>query len=214
MSTNPDDATTEAQPQGFFGGEFTANPFPLLAQMRSKAPVVQETVPTRKGPQKAWMVTRLEEAVQVLKKSELFTVDPSQVSTNDFFRRRATRRRSATASLLGRSMMTVDEPDHRRLRGLVSKVFTPKYIQGLRPHIQQIADGLLDHVQEQGSMDMVHDYAYPLPINVISGMLGIPPEDREQVHDFSSWMASGGVDFDEGRIGKARILRVSRAIGG
>jgi len=65
----------------------------------------------------------------------------------------------------------VDGLSHRRLRGLVSKVFTPKYIEDLRPGIEQIANRLLDRVAEAGSMDLVEDYAYPLPINVISDML-------------------------------------------
>jgi cytochrome P450 len=206
MSTYPDDTSSETRPGNLFGDEFTSNPFPMLAKMHSMPPVIQETIPTRKGLQKAWMVTRLEEAVQVLKRNDLFTVDPSQVGANDYFRRRASRRRSATASLLGQSMMTVDEPDHKRLRGLVSKVFTPKYIQSLRPHIQHIADTLLDRVQDQGHMDLVYDYAYPLPINVIADMLGIPSEDREQVQHFSSWMASGGMDLNEERIGRARAF--------
>lgn len=206
MSTYPGEVPSEAQAQGIFGAGFTSDPFPTLAKMRSMPPVLQETIPTRRGPQKAWMVTRLEEAVQVLRRNDLFTVDPSQVGASDYFRRRASRRRSATASLLGQSMMTVDEPDHRRLRGLVSKVFTPKYIQGLRPHIQQVTDVLLDRVQDQGHMDLVDDYAYPLPITVISDMLGIPEGDRDLVHHFSSWMASGGMDLNEDRISRARAF--------
>lgn len=206
MDACPDNITTEETPlPGLFGGESTENLFPLLARMRSTAAMAQVLVPTRRGPQKAWLVTRLEEAIQVLRRDELFTVDPSQISTNEFFQRRASRRSSAPG-LLGRSMMTVDEPDHRRLRGLVSKVFTPKYIQGLRPNIQQIADALLEQVQDQGQMDLVRDYAYPLPINVISDMLGIPREDREQVHHFSSWMAGGGLDLDTERLAKARAF--------
>lgn len=191
--------------QELFESQSIANLFPLLAQMRSTAAVVQMPVPTRKGPQQAWIVTRLQEAMQVLKKSELFTVDASQLEGNEFFKRRASRRSSAPG-LLGRSMMTVDGAAHRRLRGLVSKAFTPRYIQSLRPHIQQIAELLLDCVQDQGYMDLVQDYAYPLPINVISDMLGIPVEDREQVHHFSSWMAGGGLDLDVERLGKARAF--------
>jgi cytochrome P450 len=82
------------------------------------------------------------------------------------------------------------------LRGLVSKAFTPRYIEALRPKIQQIADELLDQVQAQGTMDLVRDYAYPLPINVISDMLGVPPTRREDIRQWSASMASGGARGD------------------
>jgi len=90
------------------------------------------------------------------------------------------------------SMVSVDEPDHRRLRGLVSKAFTPRYMESLRSRVQEIADELLDEVQGQGQMDLVESYAFPLPINVISEMLGVPKEDRPQIRAWSLAMATGG----------------------
>lgn len=205
MSIHSEEVSPETLSAGLFGGEHAAQLFPLLTRMRSNAAVVRMPVPTRGGPQQAWMVTRLEEAIQVLKNDELFTVDPSQVGSTEFFKRRASRRSSAPG-LLGRSMMTVDEPIHRRLRGLVSKAFTPKYIQNLRPQIERIANELLDGVKDWGEMDLVQDFSYPLPINVIADMLGVPPEQREQIHLFSSWMAGGGMDLDIERLGKARAF--------
>ena len=89
----------------------------------------------------------------------------------------------------GRSMIGVDEPDHRRLRGLVSRAFTPRYIESLRPRIQALADSLLDRVEPQGAMDLVADFAYPLPINVISDMLGVPPTERDQLRAWSEAIA-------------------------
>ncbi len=86
--------------------------------------------------------------------------------------------------LLMQNMLGADPPDHTRLRGLVSKAFTPRMIEQLRPRIQHITDELLDAVQGQGQMDLVADFAYPLPITVISEMLGIPIEDRAQ---FRTW---------------------------
>ena len=88
-------------------------------------------------------------------------------------------------------MLFVDEPDHRRLRGLVSKAFTPRFMESLRPRVQEIADELLDRVQAQGQMDLVRDYAYPLPINVISEMLGVPQADRAQIQVWSAALARG-----------------------
>src|SRR5262249_50888845 len=89
-----------------------------------------------------------------------------------------------TFQLLIQNMLGADPPDHTRLRGLVSKAFTPRMIEQLRPRIQQIADELLDAVQDQGRMDLITAFAYPLPMTVISEMLGIPAQDRAQ---FRTW---------------------------
>src|ERR1700680_4028094 len=188
----------------FFGGQFSAHPFPMFAQMRAMGAVVP--VPFSFDPsQKVWMVTRMEEAVQVLKDKH-FTVDRSLVAnSSDAFRQR-TQQMAETPGLFGRSMISVDEPDHKRLRGLVSRAFTPKYIQSLRPLIQQIADELLDRVQDQGHMDLVHEYAYPLPITVISDMLGVPQKSREQIRVWAEALAGGDRINDEERFGRVRAF--------
>ncbi|MFB0843093.1 cytochrome P450 family protein [Paenibacillus oleatilyticus] len=92
------------------------------------------------------------------------------------------------------NMLTVDPPDHTRLRRLASKAFTPHTIEGLRPRIQQIADELLDAVQERGRMDLITDFAYPLPITVISEMLGIPAADRDQFREWTRKLLNASLD--------------------
>lgn len=166
---------------GLFSEAFRADPFPLFAQLRSKGAVV--ALPSGSGVSSFWMVTQLEEAVQVLK-NQLFTVDPSMIPLDDN-QQSSPRGIGGLGGILGQSMIAVDEPDHRRLRSLVSKAFTPKYIQSLRPGIQKIADDLLDRVQEQGHMDLVNEYAFPLPINVISNMLGVPSEGQTLIREWS-----------------------------
>lgn len=175
-------------PAGFFSKEVAANPFPLFAQLRSAGAVVAVPVPFGSEGQSVWMVTRLEEAVQVLK-NQLFTVDPSTISHDDDQQPSPPR---GPGGFLGHSMIAVDEPDHRRLRSLVSKAFTPKYIQSLRPSIQRIADELLDRVADQGRMDLVNEYAFPLPITVISTMLGVPSEGQALIREWSKLFSSGG----------------------
>jgi cytochrome P450 len=86
---------------------------------------------------------------------------------------------------LGQSMLFQDPPDHTRLRTLVSKAFTPRVIEGMRGHIQQVVDGLLDTVAAAGRMDVVADLAYPLPVIVICEMVGVPAEDRDKLRDWS-----------------------------
>ncbi|MGG4192096.1 cytochrome P450 [Paenibacillus jamilae] len=95
------------------------------------------------------------------------------------------------------NMLTVDPPDHTRLRRLVSRAFTPNMIEELHPRIQQIADELLDAVQEQGKMDLVSDFAYPLPITVISEMLGIPVAERSQFREWTRTLGQASLDPKE-----------------
>jgi cytochrome P450 len=85
-------------------------------------------------------------------------------------------------------MLNRDGDDHRRLRRLVSKAFTPRMIQRLRPRIQEIADGLIDAVASEGEMELVSAYAFPLPITVIAELLGVPPADRDRFREWSDAM--------------------------
>lgn len=171
--------------------ELVANPFPLFAQLRSMSAVfpLPFTLPGMNGG--AWMVTRMQEAIQVLKDLSNFTVDPSSMGLNTPFGQNREQTSETPTFFTSRTMLTVDEPDHRRLRSLVSKAFTPRYIEGLRLRVQQIADALLDRVQEQGQMELVTDYAFPLPINVIAEMLGVPESDWDQIRTWSQALAQG-----------------------
>jgi cytochrome P450 len=84
-----------------------------------------------------------------------------------------------------------DPPDHTRLRGLVQKAFTPRVVEGLRPRLEEICDELLDAALERGEVDLVADYAYPLPVQIIVEMLGVPAADHEQFRVWSHALARG-----------------------
>ncbi|RCW43515.1 cytochrome P450 [Paenibacillus prosopidis] len=186
-----------------FSGASGENPFPIFAQMRAMGSVIQIPFPMAGEGGQAWLVTRMEEAMQVLKDHHRFTVDLSSINGDSNGRESlADHAESGPPTFFtGKSMLFVDEPDHRRLRGLVSKAFTPRYMESLRPRVQKIADELLDRVQAQGEMDIVKDYAYPLPINVISEMLGVPQSDQEQIHVWSGAIAHGlGLGRQEPRV--------------
>jgi cytochrome P450 len=86
--------------------------------------------------------------------------------------------------MMSRWMLLQDPPDHTRLRSLVHKAFTPRMVAQLRATVQQTTDDLLDRVQARGSMDLIADFAYPLPVTVICQLLGVPPADH--VH-FRGW---------------------------
>src|SRR5690625_3955568 len=175
-------------------GNSNENPFPLFAQMRSMGSVISIPNPMDENDHKAWMVMHMEEAVQVLKDNKLFTVDPTTIDGRGGIRESFADNVDSSSSdtfFTGKSMLFVDGIDHRRLRKLVSRAFTPKYMESLRPRVQEIADELLDRVESQGEMDLVKDYAYPLPINVISEMLGVPQSDRKKLQVWSSAIAKG-----------------------
>ncbi|MEZ4657418.1 MAG: cytochrome P450 [Caldilineaceae bacterium] len=90
------------------------------------------------------------------------------------------------ARLLNQHMLNMDGADHARLRGLENKVFTARMVQNLRGRVQGIADDLLDKVQARGHMDLIDEYAFPLPIVVISDLLGIPSADRDRFRLWSN----------------------------
>lgn len=175
-------------------GGLAGNPFPVFAHLRAQGPVVRVPFPLGGQDLQAWMVVRMEEVVQVLKDSTRFTVDPSSIDGGNPIREHLGGEADASAPstfFTGKSMLFVDDPDHRHLRSLVSKAFTPRYMESLRPRVQEIADELLDQVQAQGHMDLVEDYAYPLPIRVISEMLGVPREDQSKIHVWSGALSRG-----------------------
>lgn len=190
----PDQTTPGEAAFNPFSGDsagLVENPFALFELLRSMGTVVPIPFPLAGMDRQAWAVTRMEEAVQVLKDHAHFTVNPSSIGVNSLFGRNAAETSDIPTFFTSKTMLSVDEPDHRRLRLLVSKAFTPRYIESLRPRVQEIADELLDRVQDQGQMDLIKDYAYPLPINVISEMLGVPHADRAQIRVWSEALARG-----------------------
>jgi len=84
-----------------------------------------------------------------------------------------------------RGILNIDPPDHTRIRRLMSKVFTPRRVEELRPEVQRLVDGMLDAVAPNGQMDVIADLAFPLPFVVISEMLGMPAADRDLLRDWS-----------------------------
>jgi cytochrome P450 len=193
MSSAADKTAPEISAFSLLSGEHAGSLFPLYAQLRSAGAVVPLSLPIEGG--RAWAITRMEEAVQVLLDHARFTVNRDAGFLGELLGGGAADSEDASqpATFFGSSssMLSVDEPDHRRLRGLVSRAFTPRYMEGLRPRVQEIADGLLDRVQDRGRMDVVDDYAFPLPINVIAEMLGVPESDWSDIRVWSDALARG-----------------------
>lgn len=128
-----------------------------------------------------WLITRYEDALPLLKDSRL-----KKNPENVFYQERLKPFLSLENSdHLTKHMLNSDPPDHSRLRALVQKAFTPKMISQLDERIQNISDTLLDRVEYKHSLNLVNDYAFPLPINVISEMLGVPKDDQERFRIWS-----------------------------
>ncbi len=164
--------------------EFKANPYPFYARLRAEEPVYRVTLP---NGQPAWLVTRYDDVVTVLK-DERFAKD---------------RRNALTTEQLGkqpwvpgffkpieRNMLDLDPPDHTRLRALVHKAFTPGLVERMRPRVEALTEQLLDAVRDRGGMDLVRDYALPLPTTIIAELLGVPAADRHRFHRWSSTFLS------------------------
>ena len=89
-----------------------------------------------------------------------------------------------------RNMLDLDPPDHTRLRALVQQAFTPRLVETMRSRIQSLADELLDTAARRGGMDLIRDYALPVPITVIAEILGVPARDRGRFHKWSKAVVS------------------------
>ncbi len=163
---------------------FNADPYPFYAHLRAEAPVYRTTLPHK---QVAWLVTRYEDVLGILK-DERFVKDRLNAMPPD--RQAKTPWVPGVFKPLTRNMLDVDEPDHTRLRALVRKAFTPRLIEQLRGRIQMLCDDLLDAAQRKGSMELISDYALPVPATVIADLLGVPTEDRRKFHRWSSRIVS------------------------
>jgi cytochrome P450 len=89
-------------------------------------------------------------------------------------------------------LLNIDPPDHTRLRRLVSKAFTPRRVAEFEPRVQQLTDRLIDSFAGRGSADLIHEFAFPLPIYAICDLLGVPAEDQDDFRDWAGMMIRHG----------------------
>lgn len=173
-------APLQAMNVGFFDPTFKADPHPVYATLRTHAPM--HRMLNRDG-RPMWLVTRHDHVLQVLKDAR-FIKDRLAVLTAD---ERAQQPPLPPAMrYLARHMLALDPPQHTRLRRLVLQAFAPRTIEALRPRVQQLADQLLDRVLSHGAIELIDDYAFPLPITVICELLGVPASDRALFRDWST----------------------------
>jgi len=168
---------------------FRANPFETYTDIRNDNPVMHFN--TTQGT--FWFVTGYEEAKIVLSDNKRFVKSYENTLPED--QRSSSGADSDLFTVLYHNMLDMDPPDHTRLRGIVSKAFTNRRIQEMAPRIQEIADELIDNFPQHGQIDLIDNYAFPLPIIVIAEILGIPTADRDKFRLWSNSFIDGAGDY-------------------
>jgi cytochrome P450 len=173
-----------------------ANPYPLYHRLRSSDSVHWDPF------LHTWVVTRYADVVTVLQHfSARRTPTPEQLTALGL------PGLVPLAEVLVRQMLFLDGPAHARIRGLAAGAFTPRRVEGLRLHIQDITNNLLDAVQANGHMDVIADLAYPLPAIVTAEILGLPTSDWEQLTAWSADFAESLGNFQHNPDHASRVLR-------
>jgi cytochrome P450 len=172
-----------------FGGAFPPaqllqDPYPVYRMLRSTQPVFRVPIGDTSEPG-VWILTRHRDVQAVLRDAR-FSVQRQQAKIVQQYADQL-----PIAAAFGqegglRSMLLMDPPDHTRVRGLVSKAFTPRRVAALRPRIETIVASLLDDVAGTGAWDLIDAFAAPLPAIVIAELLGVPAADHRQ---FKEWSA-------------------------
>ncbi len=193
-SATLDDPILHASP------EFINNPYPTLTRFREEAPVFW----SEKG--KYWIVSKYADIQGILRDLHYEKGLQNSKMLNPVVKMLP----PVKEAIKSRSTWVLNQnpPDHTRLRSLVNRAFTPTMVNSMREHIEAIANRLLDEVAAKDEMDIVHDFAFPLPVTVIAEMLGVPSEDREKIKAFSKPLTDGlepGFDL-------ARMTRSNQAV--
>ncbi len=168
--------------------KFKANPFPFYAQLRAEAPVFSVTLPTKRH---AWLVTRYDDVLSTLK-DERFAKNRHNAMSSEQLKKAPWM--PPMFKPLERNLLGLDSPDHTRLRALVHKAFTPRLIEQMRDQIQVLTHELLNAAEPKGSMDLIADFALPLPLIMIGRILGVPVEDNQKFHRWTRTFVSAGTN--------------------
>jgi cytochrome P450 len=154
---------------------FLADPYPVYHRLRLEAPVCWDE------RSRVWVLTHYADVSAALRDPRFLT--PKPAAAND--------PRSADFNRIISGMtLFKDPPEHTRLRALINKAFLPRFVDQLQPHIERVADQLLDQAQAAGRLELIGDLAFPLPITVISLLLGIPVEDHQHMQEWSHALAA------------------------
>ncbi len=177
MSDQPGDSLPKGIQLTPFDPNFRDHPYEVLAALRERAPVLHDDQFNR------WYLTRFDDVRQILRDKDM-SADPRKANPASYIARIAALTGTVQSGSTGVSMLFMDDPDHRRVRGLVNKAFTLKAVEALRPRVREIATGLLARI-EGPEFDLMTSFAGVLPVIVIAEMLGIDPADRDSFRHWS-----------------------------
>ena len=169
-----------------FSPRFKADPFPLFAHLRQHEPLYCHHAPYGAD---IWYITRYEDVMTVLKDNIRFAKDPEAVRDKPAD---PSKNKRSIYKMINRNMLFADPPDHTRLRKLVNQAFTPRRVEKLAPRIQATADRLLDQAVLNGRIELISEFAFPLPVTVIMELLGIPAADQGNMYEWTKAIISPG----------------------
>ncbi|MFI6845517.1 cytochrome P450 [Kitasatospora sp. NBC_00085] len=159
---------------------FVAHPYDAYAELREHAPV------TYHEPTGQWLVSRYEDVSALLRDRRLGRTYTHRFTHEEFGRPAPDPAHEPFHTLNDNGLLDLEAPDHTRIRRLVSKAFTPRMVEGLRPTVQRLADELVDGLLAAGGGDLIAAVAEPLPVAVIAEMLGVPEPDRHLLRPWSA----------------------------
>ncbi|WP_395295773.1 cytochrome P450 [Kitasatospora hibisci] len=159
---------------------FVAHPYDAYAELREHAPV------TYFEPTGQWLVSRYEDVSALLRDRRLGRTYTHRFTHEEFGRSAPDPAHEPFHTLNDHGLLDLEGPDHTRIRRLVSKAFTPRMVEGLRPTVQRLAGELVDGLLAAGGGDLIAAVAEPLPVAVIAEMLGVPEADRHLLRPWSA----------------------------
>jgi cytochrome P450 len=171
---------TQSSEIDLFSPAAKANPYPSYALVRSSDHVYNLKM---EDGHTSWLITRYEDALAILK-DQRFIKDYRRLLTPEQLKQT----QADGYFALNAHMLSADPPDHTRLRALVNISFTPRLVEQWRERIQTLADELIEAIeqQEEREVDLIDAFAFPLPIVIITEMLGVPAEDRASFREWSN----------------------------
>jgi cytochrome P450 len=159
---------------------FVSDPYPAYAELRKRGRV------SYYEPTDQWLVPRHADVSALLRDRRLGRTYQHRFTHEDFGRTAPPPEHESFHTLNDHGMLDLEPPDHTRIRRLVSKAFTPRTVEQLKPYVSQLAGELVDGLVAKGGGDLLTDVAEPLPVAVIAEMLGIPESDRAPLRPWSA----------------------------
>lgn len=159
--------------------DLRVDPYPYYRQLRDKNPI------HRSYAANGWVLSRYDDVLEVLSDKSFSSDERHMAGYPRMLRKRL---RAGLPDMYEggmSSMLRLDPPDHTRLRSLVSKAFTPRQVERMRPRILSLLDELLGGYKPGNKLDLIREFAAPLPVIVIAEMLGVPSSDRDRFHAWS-----------------------------